>query len=431
MRAMDRAPVLSPIDALRAAVRPLHEQLDAFPYARAVVDGSLPIALYGSFLHAVHTVHEALESVVETTSAPALRTLFASSAARRALLAQDLTFLQVDVRAVDAAQLRALVLAQRIRLDARHDPRRLLGYAYVLEGSQLGGQQQAHVLASRPELAAGGRAYLLGAGKATRANFVDFLECLSPLLAAPPALEQAEAGARAAFEGFAAILATLDPERQADKVDRWLVAELNEDAGTHPVPRDVREVQAALEAGERTYTQYAYYQARYGERGLRFTRSDSAWLATLAREDDADSTVRHVLWLARTLCSRGMPRLLLEQHLSALQAALVSRVPECARHYQALGLAAAQLRSEREAAVPPERAAALGAAFVTTIARTAESGIETGEAAALLVAAVADEKQGQRAAVSALTSWLCDPTRFSNAWVTACQQTIAAARHAS
>lgn len=426
---MDRVADLSPVDALRAATRQLHEQLDALPYARAVVDGSLPLGLYASFLHAVHTVHGALESVVERTSAPMLRPYFTSCAARRALLAQDLAVLQVDLHAVDAAQLRALVLAQRIRLDERRDPRRLLGYAYVMEGSQLGGQHQALALATRPELAAGGRAYLVGAGKATRANFVDFLERLAPELATPAALEQAITGARAAFEGFADILATLDPERPADKVDRWLVAELNEEAGTHPVPHDVREVQAALEAGEQTYAQYAYYRARYGERGLRFTRSDSAWLATLAREDDADSTVRHVLWLARTLCSRGMPRLLLERHLPVLQAALVARVPECAHHYQALGLAAAQLQREREAAMSPERAAALRAAFVTTIARPSENGIETREAAELLVAAIADEKHGQKHAVAALTAWLCDPARFSNAWVSACQQILAAARH--
>jgi len=428
MSFMDRVTHQSPIDALRAATRQLHEQLDTLPYARAVVDGSLPMGLYASFLHAVHTVHEGLESVVERTSAPELRPYFARCASRRALLAQDLAYLQVDLCRVDAAQLRALVLAQRIRLDERRDPRRLLGYAYVLEGSQLGGQLQSHALAARSELSAGGRAYLTGAGKDTRSNFEDFLARLAPQLAAPAALEQATAGARAAFKGFADILATLDPQH-AKKADRWLVAELNEDAGTHPVPHDVREVQAALEAGERTYAKYAYYQARYGERGLRFTRSDSAWLATLAREDDTDSTVRHVLWLARTLCSRGMPRLLIEQHLPVLQAALVARVPECARHYQALGVAAARLLREREAAVPPERAAALCAAFVTTIARTAENGIETREAAELLVAAVADEKHGQQYAVSALTAWLCDPARFSHAWVSACQQILAAARH--
>jgi heme oxygenase len=80
---------LSPVDALRAAVKPLHEQLDALPYARAVVDGTLPIGLYASFLHAVHTVHEALETVVKRTCVPALRTLFAQGAPRRGLLAHD------------------------------------------------------------------------------------------------------------------------------------------------------------------------------------------------------------------------------------------------------------------------------------------------------------------------------------------------------
>jgi heme oxygenase len=425
---MDRVPQSSPIEALRTATKPLHEQLDALPYARAVVGGTLPIALYGSFLRALHTVHEALETVLERTPQPELRPLFARCAGRRALLAQDLTFLQVDLRAVDAAQLRALVLAQRMRLDARRDPRRLLGHGYVLEGSQLGGQLQAHALASVPALAAGGRAYLVGAGKATRANFEDFLAVLSPQLSSPSALEQATLGAVAAFEGFATILEALDPERQPDKVDRWLVTELNQDAGTHPVPRDVREVQAALSAGEQTYMQFAYYEARYGERGLRFTRSDSAWLATLARDDDAPTTVRHVLWLARTLCSRGMPRLLLEQHLEVLQSALSASVPECASSYQALGLAASELRSEREAAMPGEREAALHASFVTGLRGVAESGIGAREAAALLTAAVADEKRGLGVAVAALTTWLCDPTRFSKTWIAACQHTVTAAR---
>ena len=46
----------------------------------------------------------------------------------------------------------------------------------------------------------------------------------------------------------------------------------------------------------------------------------------------------------------------------------------------------------------------------------------------LLVAAVADELHGVPHAVSALTTWLCDPTRFSAAWRARSQRTLRVAR---
>jgi len=419
---MDRA-----TDSLRAATQPQHEQLDTLPYARALLDGTLPMARYAGFLHAVHTVHEALEQIVERTGDSALPQLFGQSAQRRGLLARDLAYLRVDQRAVDTAQLRALLLAQQVRLDARRDPRRLLGCAYVLEGSQLGGLLQARALASRAELSAGGRAYLEGAGKATQTTFQDFLERLERHLRDPEALAQAIVGARTMFAGFAAILDALAPDGPAG-AHRWLVSELNRDAGTHPIPGDLREVLAALRAGEHSYLQFAYYEARYGERGQRFTRSDSAWLATLARDDDHASTLRHVCWLGRTLSARGMPRLLLEQHLDVLHSALVEHVPERAPSYVVLSRAAEQLRAERETALPEERAQALQADFVGALAGAPERGVAPREAATLLVAAVADERAGVGGAVPALTAWLCDPIFFSAAWRAAATRTIAATR---
>ena len=416
---------MDPTDALRAATRRLHEQLDALPYASAVLDGTLTIAHYASFLHAVHTVHEALEQIVERTGDRALQQLFGQSARRRGLLARDLAHLRVDLHAVDAAQLRALLLVQKLRLDAHREPLRLVGHAYVLEGSQLGGPLQARALAARAELSAGGLAYLQGAGTATRAGFDDFLERLAPRLNAPEALEHAIVGAQTAFAGFAAILDALTPGRVAG---RWLVSELNGDAGTHLIPSDLREVSAALQAGEQSHRQFVYYEARYGARGRRFTRSDSAWLATLARGQDHTSTLRQVSWLARTLSSRGMPRLLLELHLDVLHRALVAHVPERAGDYAALADAAQQLCIEREAALPDQRARGLAAEFVAALPGAPEHQIDPGEAARLLLAAIADERAGIAPAVAALTSWLCDPTRFGVPWRAAAARLIAAAR---
>ncbi len=60
---------------------------------------------------------------------------------------------------------------------------------------------------------------------------------------------------------------------------------LNPAAGGVPVPEDVREVKAALRAGAVSCRVFPYLDWRFGERGEKFTRSDSAWLVWLTRLD--------------------------------------------------------------------------------------------------------------------------------------------------
>ncbi|HEX5661131.1 MAG TPA: hypothetical protein VFX59_28265, partial [Polyangiales bacterium] len=187
---------------------------------------------------------------------------------------------------------------------------------------------------------------------------------------------------------------------------------------------DVREVHAALRAGEQSFQSWAYYGARYGERGLRFTRSDSCWLATLAREDHA-LALRHVRWLAGVLAARGMPSLLLEQHLELLHAGLCTFVPERAHAYEPLRAAARALREER--------LAVLGEALENELARAfAGESEELGasEVGTLLVAAVVDEKRGFARVVESLEAWFGDADRFSDAWRAEVARTVQAARAA-
>jgi hypothetical protein len=46
----------------------------------------------------------------------------------------------------------------------------------------------------------------------------------------------------------------------------------------------------------------------------------------------------------------------------------------------------------------------------------------------VIVAAVADERAGVENVVSSVTAWVCDPERFDAAWITAVNETLAAAR---
>ncbi|MDB4976721.1 MAG: hypothetical protein JWN48_5062 [Myxococcaceae bacterium] len=409
------------LDRIRAATWELHEQLEHKHYSRAVLDGSLPRAHYASFLRALWQVHVELERALESGKALDTRALSGPGVVeRRALLESDLAQLQVGLDDVDAASLAALVLAQQLRLAAMREPAQLLGFAYVLEGSQLGGLVQAAALEHRAELQ-GGLRYLTSRGRETRAHFAQFVAGLEPLLADKATLHAAVRGARAAFLGFSHILDAVDPECVEPSS---LAMRLNPEAGTHPVPAHLREVEAALRAGEQSYYAVAYYLARYGERGLRYTRSDSAWLVTLARELDEPQTLRQVDWLARVLAARGMPRILLEGHLVQLYEALALSLPALASSYLPLRRASDKLRSERYEALPDFDS--LSASFPTSLGD--EATISAREAALLLVAAVADEKRGVPKAVTTLTSWLFDPARFSAAWIAALQQLLTQAR---
>jgi hypothetical protein len=187
-------------------------------------------------------------------------------------------------------------------------------------------------------------------------------------------------------------------------------------------------LRAALRAGERTRERFHYYQRRYGERGRRFTHSDSAWIVTLAGLDPAVAE-RQLRWLAGLLAARGMPRWLLEVHLELLHAELMVAAPEKTAFYDTLLRVAGIFRAERLRHLDEVTSSDLARTFDRRVGSADAHGLP--EAGALVVAAVADERAGQHRAVSSLVQWLADPQRFSADWVAAVSETLAAAREAA
>lgn len=204
---------------------------------------------------------------------------------------------------------------------------------------------------------------------------------------------------------------------------------LNPEAGAHPVCEDPQELAAALRAGERTWSRFPYYEARYGERGRAFTRSDSAWIVTLARSPQ-EVVDEQVLWLGRVLASRGMPRWLLQVHLEHLAHELSEVRPKHReRSYAPLERAAELLERRRRAQLPDASWNALDREFERAAdpawrARLPHTGL-------LIGAAVADERDGLTRAVSSLEEWLADATRFPPSWIEAVRAAIAEARQSS
>ncbi len=203
---------------------------------------------------------------------------------------------------------------------------------------------------------------------------------------------------------------------------------LNPEAGSSPVPTDPRETKAAMHAGALSLWVTPYYGFRFGERGRRFTWSDSAFLATLA-DHTSESMERQVVWLSGVLANRGMPSILLESHLRVISRVLSRACPEKKENYQKLLEGAKLLREKRRVHMSDEELEALARAFPEFAGLPPNYlSIGTGR---LIACAVADERAGVRNAVKSILAWFANPEFFPPRFIKAVEKTIANARAAA
>jgi hypothetical protein len=206
---------------------------------------------------------------------------------------------------------------------------------------------------------------------------------------------------------------------------RFAAAGLNPEAGAHPVVQDPRELCAAIRAGEACWAEFPYLAHRYGARGVRFTRSDSAWLATLVSLE-ANAVRDQVCWLGGLLAPRGIPRLVLQRHLEILACELGAELPARRARYAKLEDAARVLADARAAAIAPERFARLAGECDAALEPDPAKRIpRLGE---IVIAAVQDERAGVVGAVEGVERWLTEPSRFTAGWCAAVRDALTAAR---
>lgn len=193
-------PACDPLAALREATREQHERLDA----------GLPIARPHASLQD-YAAHAAAMSAWLAALAPELQAL----AAQEPRFAPDTTArlqaLQADLHDAAPACAQPLPVApsaatgqqiQHALAQARDAADAVRwGFAYVVEGSQLGGQVMHRQLAQR--LAPHPLRYLQGRGAQTGAHWKSFIALLRSHLATPQAVAAACIGAQAAFAGLA------------------------------------------------------------------------------------------------------------------------------------------------------------------------------------------------------------------------------------
>lgn len=201
-----------------------------------------------------------------------------------------------------------------------------------------------------------------------------------------------------------------------------LAREINPDAGAYRITAEPRAVAACDAATARSYAEFPYWEARYAERGRRFSASDGAWLVRVSEDDDQAHVTGQVVWLGTVLSSRGMPRILLERHLDVLADELERARPDHGGPAR-LRAAAESLRADRTAVIPADRFDELARAFDE---RTADLPGAVPRCGRILLSAVCDDAE-LAASVGALLDWLGDGDRFPPEWVAAVEDTLQAA----
>lgn len=413
----DKTTESTPImDRLKKETQANHSKLESLPYFGALMAHRLPLECYVNQLRALAIIHGVLENEIANAEDQHLMAVWDDEFRKLPLLEQDSAFFKPRV-ALSAASSNqaALAMADKIRLRRVENPLSLLGYLYVLEGSTLGNRMHRPDISKTFHLEGlTGCAYYASYGDQVQSHWSRFSRNVNAAITDESFHDAIIQAAHEAFAGLERLYTALFP---LDETEKSLhVTQINPEAGNHPTPDDQREIDAALQASDRAWNEYPYYEKRYGQRGKRFSDSDLCWLATLV-EFDREIVRAQIEWLSRVLATRGMPSILLEKTLLYLYEELSMAIPEKEPHYQKLRMAADFLKAKRTHIIPETDFQALANEFEQAIGpEMADAFRNTGD---LLLSAFTDEQNGIQGAVLSLREWLTNAECFSGEWIDA------------
>jgi len=412
-------------ELLRSETAGIHERLERLPFFCALRDGRLPRLAIISFLRGLSIIHAALERSLSKVSDQEITELIRLAPPKAQLLIDDLERIGASsAPSIGAATKSALNYGAEI-LTNGNKPLSLVGILYVLEGSQSGGAVLKHSYAVCLNAPAELLSYVSCYGKETAAHWKMFTERLNALTLDGERQRQIVQSAIRCFERITEICAALYPYTVGDL--KFHVTAINVEAGSHAMPQDPVEIDLALRAGKIAWDRFPYLEHRFGERGKRFTNSDSCWLVSLTRMPIETST-KSLEWLRIVLASRGLPTIILESHLRVILELLAVALPNRFDMLQGrfapflLGLDA-----ERQILSDPGIILRLIERFNPGFC--ACEGFTVGSAAQLIASAWIDERSGIGGSLSSVQDWFTDPERFSKGWISTVNEFVLQLSH--
>lgn len=420
---LQSAPIMG---RLKSETANRHAEIEALPCFKALMAHSLPLLSYVSQLKALAVIHGVLEHAIAESKDPVVRNVWSEDLRKLSLLEADIRFFEPRTGSSHTPIIQiALHMAEKIRLRSVESAIALLGYLYVFEGSTLGNHMHRTDIISTFRLdAIDGSRYYHSYQDDVGSHWQAFSNKMNSALENSSEHDAIIEAAHEAFDGLDQLYAALHPISPQEQHPH--ITQINPEAGNHPMPEDEREIEAALKASTRAWKKFPYFSSRYGERGKRFSDSDTCWLVTLTQLDEP-GLMKQIRWLGRYLASHGMPQIMLEHTLHFLHEELVSAAPENKASYDKLKAGAKDLRKTRIAIISEKDTTNIAAEFDQLVGpELAHDYAGSGE---LLVASVADDLSTLEGVAADLRNWMTDSQRFTEDWISSVNVTIEKSRN--
>ena len=401
----------SPYHRLRRATRTRHEAIEKLDFFVSLTNHDLPKQSAVSYLRGMAVIHSTLETSLLRTAGADFGPWHQRCRRLDDLLATLANAGVAELPDIPGAVEASIDLADRILLDSG-EVTTLLGYLYVLEGSQLGGQLLRRHFAAALGVEPDQVRYYTRDRRTLQTRWSKFRQQLDALELDEQGLEPMLEAARACFNGIGELARSCFPFESSEL--RHRITAINPEAGRHAMPRSEAEVTRALRCAQRAWLRFPYLDARYGERGRRFTRSDSCWLVALY-DLEAPLVAKSLFWLRKVLSSRGLPTVILETHLEMIDRDIEAEDPGRARQCKGFRTVISRFRAERDAIMPPAVRGTMTSQYQAQFDQCLGDGIPG--AAEILIDAAIDTAIGIEHTQHQVFSWVRDRERFTETWV--------------
>lgn len=200
---MTNVPLLV-MDRLKEATTSLHTRAENSNFQTALANGTLPLTIYVAYLGQLLLVHQLLERHLRNcmNSIPAFALVIKDYQFQEQYLRADLAYFEVNTAKLERLPA-TRQLIERIETTARTNPTALLGYHYVLEGSNNGAKFLAKSLRKAYGLPSnGGTNYLDPYGDQQRAHWLQFKQDMNSIGFSEEEVANLIEAAQTMFEGF-------------------------------------------------------------------------------------------------------------------------------------------------------------------------------------------------------------------------------------
>lgn len=406
------------LSLLQKEVVSLNKRSLQFPFISDIEKKDLPIESFVGHLRALAIIYGTLENQLSKLNEPEIKSLLRDYQPKLPFILSDLEYMNAHtVKDIIPCINHALHVADKILLHALKSPYKLLGFLFLLDAttnSELAFNQKLSAKLKTLVEKRNDHTFLFNQKYHSIWDELTF-ESL-------PSLPSEEI-VSAAKELSSLLISIYEKLYPID--EKFLgnhITALNPEAGNFPIPTNPLEIEAAIEAGMICWNEFSFYEKRYGERGKRFTISDSVWLVTL-HQLPFDLAFNQVMWLAKYLANRGMPVITMEYHLKYLYQELVKRIPKNEPNYKTLLDVSEQLKKLRTDKISDAVFEKSNALFLETCIQFNVKDPMLQNTGLLIASSVAEGKNGMNESMVNFKTWLKNPELFSLNWIQAIEKT--------